>query len=189
MAMYDKEKYATVAERMVLLKKKHPDYRLLTEDYSTPQDRAAGIWRVKAMLYLNAEDQTLGLIKSTGHAYELDSAVGPQKTSGLEVGETSAIGRCLMVAGFAASKDPNVLASAEEMEKVARGKGAADSKNKAKLDPIMATQNQYEWLEARVAGVKNKTELNTMWEAVSNDGHGQLGWVRDLFQKRGDELK
>lgn len=181
MAMYDKDKYSTVAERMILLKKKHPDYRLLTEDYSTAQDRAAGIWRVKAKLYLNAEDQTLGLIKSTGHAYELDSAVGPQKTSGLEVGETSAIGRCLMVAGFAASKDPAVLASAEEMEKVARGRGAASSKTNPELNRAD--------LEARVAGVKDKTELSTMWEAVSNDGHGQLGWVRDLFQKKGEELK
>lgn len=180
MPAYDPEKYSTVAERMALLKEEHPDYRLCTRDYSTDADRAQGIWRVQACLYLTAEDQEKGLAKGTGHAYEIDSAHGPQKTSALEVCETSAIGRALMVAGFAAQKDPMVLASAEEMEKVARGKGARDVKPAVELDRKA--------LESSVANVKDKVELGILWEKIVAEGHSQVDWVRDLFQKRGGEL-
>lgn len=181
MPSYDPEKYSTVAERMALLKETHPDYRLLTTDYSTDADRASGVWRVMATLYLTAEDQANDLPKSCGHAYEVDAGFGPQKTSALEVCETSAIGRCLMVAGFAAQKDPMVLASAEEMQKVSRGKGAADAKRK--------TEPDRKALESRVASIENRTELGSVWEEIVADGHSQIGWVRDLFQAKGGELK
>lgn len=177
MPKYDPEKYSTVAERMALLAETHPDYRIETVDYSTKQDRADGIWRVKAHLYLNRDDQAAGLPKGQGHAYEVDSGHGPQATSALEVCETSAIGRALMVAGFAAQKDPMVLASAEEMEKVARGKGAKSVKSLDRKE-----------LESSVANVKDKVELGILWEKIVSDGHSQTDWVRDLFQKRGGEL-
>mgnify|MGYP006306257875 CR=1 FL=1 len=181
MPKYDPEKYSTVAERMALLAETHPDYRIETVDYSTKQDRANGIWRVKAHLYLSRDDQAAGLPKGQGHAYEIDSAHGPQATSALEVCETSAIGRALMVAGFAAQKDPMVLASAEEMEKVARGKGAATEK------PIVEPDRAV--IEASVAQVKDKVELGTLWETeVVAKGLSQVKWIRDLFQMRGGEL-
>lgn len=179
MVSYDPQKYSTVAERMALLKETHPDYRLLTEDYSTDADRANGVWRVKATLYVNSDPDCLP--KANGHAYEIDSGFGPQKTSALEVCETSAIGRCLMVAGFAAQKDPMVLASAEEMEKVSRGKGAADVKKKSEPDRKA--------LEKRVANIENRVELGSVWEEIVADGHSQLGWVRQLFQDKGGSLK
>lgn len=178
MAFYDPEKYSTVAERMALLKETHPDYRIHTQDYSTDADRAKGVWRVKAHLYLSADDQLAGLPKGTGHAYEIDSAHGPQKTSALEVCETSAIGRALMVAGFAAQKDPMVLASAEEMQKVARGKGAADVKPEVDIAD----------LAARIDDAKDKLELGMLWEDIVLEGLSQDERVRNLFQKRGEEL-
>jgi len=124
MARFDLSKYATVAERLVTLGEVFPDYRLETMDYSTEADRAKGVWRVKATLYLNREDMIDGVAKATGHAFEVDSSSGqsPQATSALEVCETSSVGRCLALAGFSVNKDnPTSLASREEMEKVARG--------------------------------------------------------------------
>jgi hypothetical protein len=118
MAAFDLSKYATVAERMAQLKIDHPDYRIITEDLTTANDRAVLTWRVKATLFLTAEDQEKNLAKATGHAFEIDGQGMANKTSALENAESSAIGRCLMVGGYAMSKDN--LASREEMEKVAR---------------------------------------------------------------------
>lgn len=127
MPRFDLQKYATVAERLGMLEDAYPDYRLETHDYSSESDRAKGIWRVKATLYLNRDDQIDGVAKSTGHAFEIDSAHGPTSTSGLEVCETSAVGRCLALASAAwtGNKDDasKSLASREEMQKVMRGSG------------------------------------------------------------------
>jgi hypothetical protein len=125
MARFDLSKYATVAERLAMLESEWPDYRIETNDYSTAEDRAKGVWRVRATLYLTREDQLDGLAKATGHAFEVDSSNGPQSTSALEVCETSAVGRCLALASnkWTGNKDDAAksLASREEMEKVARG--------------------------------------------------------------------
>jgi hypothetical protein len=128
MARFDLSKYATVAERLAMVEAEWPDFRVETTDYSTPEDRAKGIWRVKAYLYLTKEDQIEGTPKATGHAFEVDSNMGPTATSGLEVCETSAVGRCLALAStrWSGNKDDagKSLASREEMEKVQRGKTA-----------------------------------------------------------------
>lgn len=118
MAAFNLQDYATVAERLAQLKLEYPDYRIITEDMTTPQDRSVLTWRVKATLFLTSEDQERNLPKATGHAFEIDGQGMANKTSALENAESSAIGRCLMVAGWAMSKKG--LASREEMEKVAR---------------------------------------------------------------------
>lgn len=122
MARFDLSKYATVAERLVTLGELWPDYRIETHDYSTEADRAKGVWRVKATLYLTREDMIDGVAKATGHAFEVDGQAGANVTSALENCESSAVGRALALAGFSVNKDnPTSLASREEMEKVARG--------------------------------------------------------------------
>jgi hypothetical protein len=118
MAAFNLQDYATVAERLAQLKTEYPDYRIITKDLTTQQDRAVLTWRVKATLFLTADDQERNLPKATGHAFEIDGQGMANKTSALENAESSAIGRCLMVAGWAMSKKG--LASREEMEKVAR---------------------------------------------------------------------
>ena len=95
MPRFDLSKYATVAERLVTLGEMYPDYRIETLDYSTEADRAKGVWRVKATLYLSREDMLDGVAKATGHAFEIDGQVNKD--------------------------NPTSLASREEMEKVARG--------------------------------------------------------------------
>lgn len=121
MARFDLTKYATVAERIQLLYQKYPDARIITENLTTLQDRAVSTWVVKASLFLSGDDQAEGLVKATGHAFEVDGGSGANQTSALENAESSAVGRCLALAGWAANKDSNSLASVEEMRKVERG--------------------------------------------------------------------
>lgn len=178
MARFDLQKYATVAERLEMLEKEYPDYRLETIDYSTPDDRAKGIWRVKTNLYLSREDQIEGLPKSTGHAFEIDAAHGPQATSGLEVCETSSVGRALALASakWSGNKDDAArsLASREEMEKVQRGK--------PKLELVEAPQEFFD----RVAKAKTETALRKLWdEAVAG---GFSTFVMDAVRDRKVEI-
>lgn len=121
MARFDLSKYATVAERIQLLYSEYPDARIVTENLTTLQDRQVSTWVVKATLFLSADDQMNGIPKATGHAFEVDGGSGANQTSALENAESSAVGRCLALAGWAANKEQNSLASAEEMQKVQRG--------------------------------------------------------------------
>ena len=152
MPRFDLSKYATVAERLVTLGEVYPDYRIETLDYSTEADRAKGVWRVKATLYLSREDMLDGVAKATGHAFEVDGQAGANVTSALENCESSAVGRALALAGFSVNKDnPTSLASREEMEKVARGP--------AKPEPVDVPDNFFE----RVEQCKSKKELESLW--------------------------
>ena len=121
---FDLSKYATVAERLAQFHKDYPDGRITTSWESsytvTGENGQRNIWVIKAYLYLSAGDQANNLPKATGHAFEIDGTGGANQTSALENAESSAIGRCLMVAGYSMNKEPNALASREEMEKVAR---------------------------------------------------------------------
>jgi len=116
---------------------------------------------MKATLYLTEGDQAAGLAKSTGHAFEIDGQGMANKTSALENAESSAIGRCLMVAGYAMSKDN--LASREEMEKVQRAEtpeklnptGRNWATEASKLENIDDLRSL--WMEAKAAKAPQKT--------------------------------
>jgi hypothetical protein len=120
MAMFDLAQYATVAERIQILYKEYPDARIITENLTTLQDRQVSTWVFKATLYLTDADQERGLPKATGHAFEIDGQGMANKTSAMENAESSAVGRCLALAGWSGNKKQTALASAEEMKKVAR---------------------------------------------------------------------
>jgi len=158
MPRFDLSKYATVAERLVTLGELWPDYRIETHDYSTEADRAKGVWRVKANLYLSREDMIDGVPKASGHAFEVDGQAGANVTSALENCESSAVGRALALAGFSVNKDnPTSLASREEMEKVARGP--------VKPEPVSVPA---EFL-VRVDASVSVDELESLWnESVKN---------------------
>lgn len=162
MPRFDLNKYATVAERLAMLEAAYPDYRLETLDYSTAEDRAKGVWRVKATLYLSREDQLEGLPKATGHAFEVDGQAGANATSALENCESSAVGRCMALASSAwtGNKDDAAksLASREEMEKVQRGAPVTPSAEApADFHDKLASATQLEdlmnlWEQAKVGG-------------------------------------
>jgi hypothetical protein len=174
MARFDLNKYATVAERLAMLEAAYPDYRLETDDYSTAEDRAKGLWRVKATLYLTREDQLDGLAKATGHAFEVDSANGPQSTSALEVCETSAVGRCLALASnkWTGNKDDAArsLASREEMEKVQRG---------APVAPAVEAPADF---HDKLAQATEVEDLMNLWEQAKVGGYADF--VRKSISER-----
>lgn len=116
MARFNLEDYETVEERIRRFYDLHPDGRIVTENMTTPADRAVSTWVVKTTIYLTAGDQAEALPKATGHAFEIDGDGMANKTSALENCETSSIGRALANMNLSGNK----RTSREEMEKVAR---------------------------------------------------------------------
>ena len=133
---FDLSKYATVAERLAQAHADHPDLRIVTEITNIDGEIGKTRWVVKTSLYLNAGDQANGLVKATGYAFEVDGTGGANATSALENCESSSLGRALMVAGYSMNKDPNALASREELEKVERVESHAVADYMAKLDEL-----------------------------------------------------
>jgi len=106
--MFNLAHYETVEVRLEKFIKDYPDSRIATELEVCDKDR----YIVKAYLYKTATDTVAW---TTGYAEEKVTDRGVNSTSALENCETSAIGRALANAGYAAKgKRP----SQEEMKKV-----------------------------------------------------------------------
>ena len=106
--MFNLADYETVEVRLEKFIKDHEDFRIATELEVCDRDR----YVVKAYLYKVATDTVAW---TTGYAEEKVTDRGVNSTSALENCETSAIGRALANAGYAAKgKRP----SREEMTKV-----------------------------------------------------------------------
>ena len=110
--MFNLADYETVEVRLEKFIKDYPNFRIATELESFQGNR----YIVKAYLYKDIND---GVSWATGYAEETISERGVNSTSALENCETSAIGRALANAGYAAKgKRP----SREEMTKVVAAK-------------------------------------------------------------------
>jgi hypothetical protein len=106
--MFNLADYETVEVRLEKFIKDYPDFRIATELEVVEKDR----YIVKAYLYKTFTDSVAW---TTGYAEEKVTDRGVNSTSALENCETSAIGRSLSAAGYAAKgKRP----SREEMTKV-----------------------------------------------------------------------
>ena len=104
--------YVTVAERIEKFYERYPEGRIVT--HIIEHDAERGFILMRAEVYRNPDDAQPS---ATGHAYEYRDAGFVQKTSYIEVGETSAVGRALALCGFEVKRG---IASREEMEKQTR---------------------------------------------------------------------
>lgn len=107
--MFNLADYETVEDRLAKFWKENPDGRIATELV----EWASGRFIVKAFVYRTKADPQAW---ATGLAFEQITDKGVNATSALENCETSAIGRALANAGYAAK---GKRASREEMVKVA----------------------------------------------------------------------
>ena len=126
--MFNLADYETVEVRLEKFIKDYPDFRISTEMELCEKDR----YIVKAYLFKTAGDSVAW---TTGYAEEKITDRGVNSTSALENCETSAIGRALANAGYAAKgKRP----SREEMTKVVATKVA-----KPAVQDVVPDQQDY----------------------------------------------
>lgn len=139
--MFNLQDYETVETRLAKFIEDFPDFRISTELESFQNDR----FIVKAYIYRTYLD---AVAFSTGLAEEKITDRGVNSTSALENCETSAIGRALANAGYAAK---GKRASREEMDKVQRLSKPATVKETKPADDL--------WLNETYTGVLgNQTE-------------------------------
>ena len=185
MPQFNLQDYETVEERIKRFYAQYEDGRIVTENVTTPEDKATSTWVMKASVYLTAGDQAEWLPKATGYAFEVEGQGGmANKTSALENCETSAIGRALANMGLSGNK----RASREEMEKVERmtpkGRGwIAEASMMTNIDDLRNL-----WLEAKEAKAPQKTLdlIKELADAASDsDGKrdGAEGSVRGSGEK------
>jgi hypothetical protein len=122
--MFNLADYETVEVRLEKFIKDYADFRIATELEVCDKDR----YVVKAYLYKTAADV---IAWTTGYAEERVTDRGVNSTSALENCETSAIGRALANAGYAAK---NKRPSREEMSKVVASKPPKPSVTEVKAD-------------------------------------------------------
>jgi hypothetical protein len=124
--MFNLADYETVEVRLEKFIKDYPDFRIATELEVVEKDR----YIVKAYLFKTTGDS---LSWATGYAEEKITDRGVNSTSALENCETSAIGRALANAGYAAKgKRP----SREEMSKVVSTKVVTPSAPKPSVQDL-----------------------------------------------------
>jgi len=171
--------YITVAERIEKFYERFPEGRIIT--HIIEHDAERGFILIRAEVYRNAED---ALPAATGHAYELKSEGYVQRTSYIEVGETSAVGRALAMAGFEVRRG---IASREEMEKSGRHE-KEDGKHKSADPNGPATDEQKQailgLLEAAKPGDR-RAQRNLLKESTGKESRDDLTQAEagDLIKK------
>lgn len=110
---FDLENYETVELRLRRLYTKFPEARVLTDLVFHDERR----FIIKAEVYLSTEDLSP---VATGYAEEIVGASPVNRTSALENGETSAIGRAISNSVLCLEAPVGSRPSAQEMEKVQR---------------------------------------------------------------------
>jgi len=104
--------YITVAERIEKFYQQYPEGRIIT--HIVEHDAERGFILMRAEIYRHPDD---ALPAATGHAFEYRDAGHVQRTSYIETGETSAVGRALALCGFEVKRG---IANREVAQKPAR---------------------------------------------------------------------
>lgn len=130
--------YVPVAERIARLFEKYPNARIITSVIE--HDRESGFILMQASVYRNPDDAEPA---ATGHAFEYKDAGYVQRTSHIEVAETSAVGRALAFLNFETKRG---IASLEEV-KAAR---AAEDRRPVPLREVPNQQAEHTRLDAEI---------------------------------------
>jgi len=107
MARFDPNDYSTVAERLQEFWRDNVDGRIVTQIVHAPKKHDDGDWIVQAIVYTGKDGTDLP--RATGAARQTYA-------EGLEVCETSAVGRALAIFNYSGNKKLGSLASREEMQ-------------------------------------------------------------------------
>jgi hypothetical protein len=189
--MFNLADYETVEVRLEKFIKDYPDSRIATELEVCDRDR----YIVKAYLYKAAADTVAW---TTGYAEEKVTDRGVNSTSALENCETSAIGRALANAGYAAKgKRP----SREEMSKVVAQKPSKPSVDQvlkmasAQIDQDYWTTPVNEYMKVVDAPVTLDKAMETVAQVmgtaeaseVPTCKHGSMVWKTGHSAKTGKD--
>lgn len=160
MARFNLDEYELVETRIARFYELYPDGRITTEVVKAGED---GKWLFKAYAYLTAGDQANNLPKATGYASESEG--GPQSEWKAELGETSAIGRCLANMNLASKK----RSSREEVEKVMRSDAKQDWMAQAdKITDVAGLRWLYAQAKQNGASSEELERIEARAKALSN---------------------
>ena len=176
------QNYETVASRVNKFYDEYPNGKILTELV----ENGGNYWIFKASVY--AEITDINPI-ATGHAHEVIGASQINKTSALEVCETSAVGRALAFAGLHGAG----IASVEEITRAKTRQAEPEQtqllttrqKNQEKIVEIH--KKQYKHYDSMIEESKTITELMKAAEIIANDKdiHEHLkGTLREVWAQR-----
>jgi hypothetical protein len=161
MGAFNLNDYETVDSRIKRFYGDNPTGRINTELVAAEGAVGATRWIVKASVWRSAESIDPD---GTGYAFEVDGSGGmANKTSALENGETSAIGRALANIGYSGDK----RASREEMAKASPLKGSPD------------------WV-AKVAAAQDLADLTEIHGAASAEGWATPDLMQALTKRKGE---
>lgn len=153
---FDLESYETVEARLIKFWKDHPNGRVFTDLVFHDERR----FIIKSEIYFDKDDMEP---TATGYAEEIVGATPVNRSSALENGETSAIGRGLANCNYAAQ---GKRASREEMDKVERYQTEPRKAAKGK-EPIVYTPEQIAAAKIALSEVMiapNVAEARRLWE-------------------------
>jgi len=140
MANFNLDDYITVNDRITAFYKEHPQGSIQTEIISNANDEVI----IKAYIYRDQDDKR----PCTGHAMEKAGSTYINKTSHVENGETSAVGRALAMMGYEIKKS---VASREEVANARLNQGPQPQPLRAVSKPMtqqdaLKTSEKVNWV-------------------------------------------
>ena len=185
------ENYRTVAERLSQYWTEHPDGRIVT----TLVSGEGNYWIFRADVYRHRDDANP---VSSGHAHEVIGANQINKTSALEVCESSAVGRALAIYLYSGSQ----IASLEEVqrakqrqnENISRAVAGSKQTKPATITeigtpPVLDTRSQL--LADLITGATSLQDLNSIGQEIAQDktiSTSERAHLRGIFGTKRIEL-
>jgi hypothetical protein len=151
------QNYETVAQRLERFWTDHPGGKVITELL----EAGSNYWIFKATIYKKADDVNP---ISTGHAHEVIGASQINKTSALEVCETSAVGRALALAGYHGSQ----IARAEEITRAKQRQNEPDPRAIKRIEFTSLAVPPAQSDKIKTIGVKKYLDLLADAKTISD---------------------